>query len=143
MPSECIFCRIAQHAIAAYHVGENPQAVAFFDAYPLVRGHTLIIPRRHVAGLADLTDAETHAVFGLVRQVRRALTDGLGITATTMGVNDGAASGQTVPHVHVHLLPRAEGDGVGSLHSLSWPRPRPSATELDALAHRIRRAMAD
>lgn len=140
MTAACIFCRIARDEARAYKVGQNAQAVAFFDAYPLAGGHTLVVPKRHVERLADLTEEEVGAVFGLMHAIVRGVGRALHAPATTVGVNDGAASGQTMSHVHVHVLPRFAGDGVGSIHSLAWPRPRPSSGELEELARRIAEA---
>lgn len=84
----------------------NEHAVAFADAFPVTAGHLLVVPRRHVERVEHLTDAEWSGVFGLVR----ALAVGLTAEGLNIGVNSGAAAGQTVAHAHVHLIPRSTGD---------------------------------
>ncbi|HLK10835.1 MAG TPA: HIT family protein [Candidatus Binatia bacterium] len=117
----CIFCRIVAGEIPAEVVAHDAGAVAFLDVQPLADGHVLVVPRAHVARLEEMPAADADALFRtvvrLVGPVRRAL----GAEATTVGVNDGAASGQTVPHVHVHIVPRWTGDGAGTIHTI-FPR---------------------
>jgi diadenosine tetraphosphate (Ap4A) HIT family hydrolase len=89
---------------------ENEHALAFRDGYPVAQGHTLVIPRVHVASLFDLGPQVKEAVWGLVAQVRDQLADTLHPDAFTIGVNDCVAAGQTVPHAHIHVIPRWNGD---------------------------------
>lgn len=106
------------------HVASTPLTVAFLDAFPSAPGHTLIIPRRHVGLLADLT-AEEHAdLFAVLREiVSRTGTTG----ARSIGVNDGPLAGQTVPHVHLHVIPRREGDVGDPRGGIRWVLPGTAA----------------
>lgn len=114
--SDCAFCRVVAGTEPAHVVAEDELTVAFLDTHPACRGHTLVVPRAHVEHLWDC-DAETaaavmrsaHAVAGLIR--RQLSPDGL-----TMRQNTGQASGQVVPHLHFHLVPRWHGDG-----HIGWP----------------------
>ncbi|HVV29773.1 MAG TPA: HIT domain-containing protein [Mycobacteriales bacterium] len=121
-PAECIFCQLVAGDLPCHQVYADAAAIAFLDARPASPGHTLVVPRRHVEHLWDgdarsfAAVAETvHAVAALLRE--RLRPDGL-----TMRQNTGAASGQDVFHLHVHLVPRWHGDG-----HIGWPnRPDPA-----------------
>jgi ATP adenylyltransferase len=105
--SRCPFCRgFDDRVIAA-----NSAAVAISDAYPVTAGHTLVIPWRHVADIFELSEDEARAAYRLVRTARELLQAGdPTIAGFNIGVNCGAAAGQTVAHAHVHLIPRRYGD---------------------------------
>ncbi|MBN1675254.1 MAG: HIT family protein [Kiritimatiellae bacterium] len=85
-------------------------AVAFLDKYPVSDGHTLVVPRKVVASLYELNPAEQAAVWELVREVRELLKERYRPAGFNIGLNDGAAAGQTIGHAHVHVIPRYEGD---------------------------------
>ena len=103
----CVFCTLAASKV----IRENSLALAFRDRYPVTEGHTLVIPRRHVADIFDLTYQEIAAVLDLVREERLQLQESdRSIDGFNVGVNAGAAAGQTVFHCHVHLVPRRRGD---------------------------------
>lgn len=89
---------------------ENGHAVAFLDAFPVSPGHTLVIPRRCCACLFDLPEEERAAVWALVAAVRPLLAERFHPDAFNIGLNDGPAAGQTIPHAHVHIIPRYAGD---------------------------------
>lgn len=103
----CPFCSPAQTLLA-----ESPHALAIADAFPVARGHALIIPRRHVGSVFDLSEPELTSFFALVGKVRAQLQAELRPDAFTVGINDGAAAGQTVEHAHCHLIPRWRGDAA-------------------------------
>jgi diadenosine tetraphosphate (Ap4A) HIT family hydrolase len=121
--SRCPFC----HADASRIRLTNEFATAIPDGYPVVDGHTLVAPMRHVASLFDLTADEQAAVWCLVAQVRTGLTDALRPDGFTIGVNDGAAAGQTVPHAHVHVIPRWTGDVPDPRGGVRWVVPEKAA----------------
>lgn len=128
----CIFCRIVSGEVRAEIVAREPGAVAFLDVSPLADGHVLVVPEAHVARVEDL-DADAaatlfRAVTRLVGPIRRAV-DAAG---TTIGINDGEATGQTVPHVHVHIVPRREGDGASSVHGIFRAGSRRPVAEVGA-----------
>ena len=112
--SSCPFCRIISGDLGSVRISENELAVAFLDIRPVNPGHTLVVPRRHVASLTDLTAAEAEAVFRLVQQVSSALKSELpGCEGFTISAADGEIAGQEVPHAHFHVIPRSAGDGFG------------------------------
>ncbi|MBP7830599.1 MAG: HIT family protein [Kiritimatiellae bacterium] len=103
----CPFCEVAPERIMA----EDGPCLALSDRYPVSRGHQLIVPRRHVASFRDLTDEEWQAVLRLARLLaKRMQEEDPSIQGFNLGINDGAAAGQSVFHVHVHLIPRRSGD---------------------------------
>lgn len=116
--SDCIFCKIAAGEIEAEVLFENDYAVAFLDANPLVDGHTVVIPKQHFGRFSDLTEETATGLFAVVREVNDAILSGLGADGSNIGLNDGEAAGQAIPHTHVHIIPRYAGDGGGSLHSI-------------------------
>jgi diadenosine tetraphosphate (Ap4A) HIT family hydrolase len=115
----CPFCHLEKFRITL----ENDCAVAIPDAFPVAEGHTLVIPKRHVASLFDLTDEEQAAIWRLVAQVRGQLASELQPDAFNVGVNDGPAAGQTVLHAHVHVIPRRAGDVADPRGGVRWVLP--------------------
>lgn len=133
----CTFCRIISQELSAARVGENELAVAFLDIRPINRGHTLVVPRRHVPSFADLAGSESSAVFRLIQEVAFALRSELSeCTGITLSAADGDAAGQEVPHAHFHVIPRSSGDDFG------WRRfgTLTNSEELDTTASLIRRS---
>lgn len=105
-PDDCPFCRLADDACT--HVNETMRALR--DAFPVTAGHTLIVPRRHVASYGELNDAEKADLLALLDEVRQALATELETDGFNVGFNDGLAAGQTVMHFHLHVIPRQTGD---------------------------------
>lgn len=106
METQCPFCNPSTTDM----VLRNPLFYARYDRYPVSKGHLLIIPFRHVADFFQLTDAERSAAFELVWQARSKLDLELRPDGYNVGVNVGQIAGQTVMHVHIHLIPRYQGD---------------------------------
>jgi diadenosine tetraphosphate (Ap4A) HIT family hydrolase len=98
----------------------NDHAIAFPDAYPVTDGHTLVISRKHVSSIYELTADEQAAVWSLVAEVRERLLIGLKPDGFNIGVNDGLAAGQTVEHAHVHVIPRRKGDVTDPRGGIRW-----------------------
>ncbi|MFC7071054.1 HIT family protein [Halobaculum lipolyticum] len=137
MSDDCIFCSIVAGDIPGRIVAETDAALAFLDANPMSRGHTLVIPKTHRQRVADLSTEESRAVFDLVHDLAPRIEAAVGADAHTIGVNDGPDAGQEVPHAHVHVIPRFEGDGGGPIHVAAGDRPDLSDEELDAIASDI------
>lgn len=104
---ECIFCNLDPNRVI---IAQNDLALAFFDAFPVNPGHALIIPKRHVADYFDLTEDEVAAMQALLREVEAILEKRFNPDGYNIGVNVNAAAGQSVFHVHMHLIPRYKGD---------------------------------
>jgi histidine triad (HIT) family protein len=129
--ADCVFCQIIDGEIPSRTVYEDEDVLAFLDVNPLARGHTLVIPKAHEAAAADLPGDVRDALFTAVGRLAPAVEAAVGADASTIGMNNGPASGQEVPHGHVHVVPRFEGDGVGPLHALDWPAPELDDDEFD------------
>lgn len=97
--------------------------MAIRDGYPIAEGHTLVVPKRHVASLFDLDEEERAAVWSMVEAVRGELLERLQPDGFNVGLNDGAAAGQTVMHAHVHVIPRVEGDVADPRGGVRWVLP--------------------
>jgi diadenosine tetraphosphate (Ap4A) HIT family hydrolase len=102
---DCIFCQFDLPVLA-----QSEMSYAFLDGFPVSEGHALVIPKRHVASIWDLTEAEYADAFDLVRQVKGLLQQRYNPQGFNIGVNCGEAAGQTVFHAHIHLIPRYTGD---------------------------------
>jgi histidine triad (HIT) family protein len=113
----CIFCAIVAGDLPASVVARNDAAIAFMDIHPLTTGHTLVIPRRHVTDLLD-ADGAVAEVSGLLESTGRLLVDRLGADGINVFQASRAPAGQTVFHLHFHLLPRWSGDGLLDVHSM-------------------------
>jgi histidine triad (HIT) family protein len=137
MADDCVFCGIAAGDIPGRIVHETDGAVAFLDANPLARGHTLVIPRDHFERLDDLSPEAAHATYETLHEVVPAVEAAVDAPATTVAFNNGAAAGQEVPHVHAHVVPRFDGDGGRPIHALFDAPPDLSDDDLDAVAERI------
>ena len=116
VPRPCAFCALAPGRI----ILANDLALAFRDAFPLSPGHTLIIPRRHAASFFDITKAERDAVLSLLDAARTGLDAEYHPDGYNIGVNDGPAAGQTVGHLHLHLIPRYTGDREDPRGGIRW-----------------------
>jgi diadenosine tetraphosphate (Ap4A) HIT family hydrolase len=116
----CPFCKkIELHQFLV----ENDLAVAFFDGFPLSPGHALVIPRRHERDYFQLIEAEESAIWSTVRVVRAKLESSHTPQGYNIGVNVGGAGGQTVDHVHVHVIPRYVGDVDDPRGGIRWMIP--------------------
>jgi histidine triad (HIT) family protein len=138
--TRCIFCRVVAGEIPAEVVHASEGAVAFLDVQPLADGHVLVVPRRHVSRVQDLDAEDAAAVFRAVAALSGPVARATRAEGLTIGVNDGPITGQTVPHVHVHVVPRHRDDGATSIHGMFAAGARRPLAELGAA---IRRAMGE
>ena len=136
----CIFCRIVNGEIPAEVVARERDVVAFLDVQPLADGHVLVVPRAHRACVEDLEPAEAEALFRSVVRLAAPVREALHAAGTTIGVNNGAATGQTIPHVHVHIVPRWENDGAGTIHTIF---PRKASRDVKEVGTAIRAEVAE
>ena len=137
MSEDCIFCAIVAGDIPARTVHETDDVLAFLDANPLAAGHTLVIPKRHTQHVGDLDAEASAALFEAVSDLTPRVQDAVDADAANVGINDGEAAGQEVPHVHVHIIPRFEGDGGSPIHAVAGAAPDLSDDELDDIAGQI------
>lgn len=120
---DCPFCSLPPERI----VSSNDLAFVIRDGFPVSRGHTLVIPRRHVGSFFDLTWEEREAMMALLAKGRDQLQHELSPDGFNVGINDGVAAGQTVMHVHVHLIPRYAGDREDPRGGVRWVLPDKAA----------------
>ncbi|MEM5295435.1 HIT family protein [Burkholderia sp. JPY481] len=120
MPSQCPFCVLPVGRI----VDRNDAGVAVRDAYPVSPGHTLIISSRHVGSLFELSTPEREQLFSLIDRAKGVLDEQYRPDAYNIGINDGVAAGQTVPHLHIHLIPRYKGDLPDPRGGVRWIIPK-------------------
>ncbi len=130
MNEACIFCAIAKKEIPSHLIYEDEHALAFLDIHPRAPGHVLVIPKAHAETVMDLSDEAVGMFFSAVKNVDRLLVAKLKPDGVTIGINQGAASGQEVAHVHVHLMPRFKNDGGGSIQSVVNNAPQESIEEI-------------
>jgi histidine triad (HIT) family protein len=134
----CVFCDIVGGRADADVVLRTSSAVGFLDRAPLFAGHVLVVPIRHVVTLADLDDVELGPFFAAVRAGSAAVPLALGAQGTFVAANNVVS--QSVPHLHVHVVPRSKGDG---LRGFFWPRRRYADGEAASVAASIRAAIDD
>lgn len=115
---DCLFCEIIQKKKDAFILYEDDAAVAVLDMSPRAKGHALVLPKKHTETIFGLTDAEMGPFMVAVRNTALLLEKKLSPRGFTIGINHGKVSGQFVEHLHVHIMPRYEGDGGGSLHTV-------------------------
>jgi diadenosine tetraphosphate (Ap4A) HIT family hydrolase len=108
-------------------VFESEFGLVIRDAYPVSPGHTLIIPKRHVASFFDCTEAEQAALLKLLNLARMDIEREFQASGYNVGINDGSAAGQTVMHLHVHLIPRYAGDAPDPRGGVRWVLPEKAA----------------
>ena len=136
--SDCLFCAVASGDHPAEIVLADELVVAFLDSRPVFKGHVLVIPRDHYETLPDLPAELVGPLFTRVQRVSAALPAALGAQGTFVALNNVVS--QSVPHLHVHVVPRTRGDG---LRGFFWPRQKyADDAEAAAYAQRIRDALA-
>lgn len=130
---DCIFCKLVRGEIPSARVLETDQAVAFLDVGPLNPGHVLIIPKAHYATLPDLPDDLAAATASLLPRLGRAVRAATGAEGLNVLVNVGAVAGQSVDHVHWHIIPRHRGDAL----RWPWPAGRYQGDDMEAMRQQI------
>lgn len=135
-PSSDVFCQIIDGDADADVVLTNDDCVAFLDRRPVFKGHVLICPRTHVQTLADLPPELLQPLFATVQRVSVAVTTALGAQGSFVAINNVVS--QSVPHLHVHVVPRTKGDG---LRGFFWPRHKYGDGEAAEYARRLREVL--
>lgn len=133
---DCIFCKIVKGEIPAKIIDETNKTLAFLDTFPLTKGHSLIIPKNHYEKLQDIPPEENAELFETVRKVISKV-DNL-TNATLVALHNGKDSGQEIPHVHIHLIPRSKEDSAGPVHSMFTDRPKPTDEEFNELLEKLK-----
>lgn len=123
MKTECPFCSIINSGDKSRVVVERSLALAIKDGYPISNGHTLIIPKRHIASFFETTKEEREQLLALIDEAKFRIDTDLSPDAYNIGINDGKAAGQTVNHLHIHLIPRYQGDVIDARGGVRWVVP--------------------
>jgi histidine triad (HIT) family protein len=129
---ECLFCRIVAGTVPGRTVLDTRDVLAFLDTRPVFKGHTLVVPKEHADNLADVEEQALTAVFTAARRVSAAMQEALGAQGSFVALNNVVS--QSVPHLHVHVVPRTKGDG---LRGFFWPRTT-YADDAEAAAYAAR-----
>lgn len=144
---KCLFCKINQGAEPSVSVYEDDICKAFMDIFPLGEGHVLVIPKSHAVRLEELDQAVHAHLFRISNRIIEAQREaGFGTEGTNLLINDGKAANQTVPHAHIHLIPRKRGDLIQSvwrvaLHISGFFGFKTNKEKLEEQASMIRRAL--
>ena len=136
--SDCVFCRIVAKQIPATVVHEDEHTLAFMDIGQVNPGHVLVAAKAHRENVYELDDAQAAAVFRSVARVARAVREAFAPPGLSVYQANGKPAGQTVPHFHIHLVPRHDGDGM----NLTWPVKNPPREKLEEYAAKIRGRLA-
>jgi histidine triad (HIT) family protein len=133
---DCIFCKIISKEIPAKILYEDEDTIAFLDAFPVAKGHTLVIPKQHYAKIQDLPSEINEKLFNTVHKMIPKVDSLQG--STLVAIHNGKDSGQEVPHVHVHLIPRSNSDSAGPVHSMFTDKIELSDSEIDSLCNELK-----
>ena len=131
MKNNCIFCAIGAGEIPSYKIYEDELVLAYLDINPFCEGHTLVIPKAHTEGLLDTDDATLGAIVSRVRKVAAHIKEAMPCDGFNILQNNGEAAGQTVKHVHFHIVPRRNGD------ALAFENAPGDTEKLKALAEKL------
>lgn len=134
---DCVFCSIVAGELPADVVLDEPDFLAFLDRRPVFKGHVLLVPREHVVTLPDLAGAQRDGFLAAAQRLATAVVEGLGAQGSFVAINNIVS--QSVPHLHLHVVPRTRGDG---LRGFFWPRRKYADGESAEYAARLRAALA-
>lgn len=135
---DCIFCQIVQRPEDNFSIYEDENILGFLDKRPVFLGHTLLIPKQHLITLQDVPSSLVHILFDRTKLVEKAVTKALQAEGSFIAMNNIVS--QSVPHFHIHIVPRNKGDG---LKGFFWPRTQYSSTEeKQKIQHKIIEALS-
>jgi histidine triad (HIT) family protein len=132
---DCLFCKIVSGEVPSQKVYEDSETMAFLDINPVNPGHTLIIPKRHFDNIEEIPETVLCNVIMTVKKVGKALKQGLGVKGYNLQVNNDPIAVRIIPHIHVHVIPRLEDDGLKL-----WPQGEYRGGEMSDVAGKIRSA---
>lgn len=133
---DCIFCKIILREIPAKILSESSNSISFLDAFPLAKGHVLVIPKNHHQKIQDMSKEENIDLFSLVHQMISKVDSLYG--STLLAVHNGKDAGQEVPHVHVHLVPRRKDDSAGAIHNMFNSSLKLSESDIEELYDKLK-----
>jgi histidine triad (HIT) family protein len=130
---ECIFCQIIKGQLPSYKIYEDDNVVAFLSIRPVSPGHILVVPKKHFANLLTADQETISQSLAVLQKLAPKILVALAADGFNLGVNNGAAAGQEIEHLHFHLIPRVNHDGL-----IMWPSQEGEQAELAALAEKIK-----
>ena len=134
----CIFCKIVKGEIPAAKIYEDEYASAFLDANPNNHGHTLVVPKTHAKNILDVSEDTLARMMPVVKKVSKAVFEGMGAAGLNITINNERPAGQVIFHLHIHIIPRFEGDGLKV-----WTRKMPYKNgEMEQVAEKIKNALS-
>ena len=133
---DCIFCKIVSKEIPTKILYEDDDTMSFLDAFPVAKGHTLVIPKQHHTKIQDLPSEINQKLFNTVHKMMSKVDSLQG--STLVAIHNGKDSGQEIPHVHVHLIPRSNTDSAGPVHSMFTNKIELSDSEVNALSNQLK-----
>ena len=128
----CLFCRMVRKELASEIVYEDDVCIGTMDIHPRSPGHCFVIPKRHASHMGEVPDADMGGLFKGVRNAAALIKKALSPDGVTFGINEGNAGGQEIDHLHIHIMPRWNGDGGGSVQSVVSNAPEESIAEIAA-----------
>lgn len=134
--SDCIFCKIIESVLPSSKVYEDDSVLAFLDIAPVNAGHTLVVPKIHYEFIEDVSLSDATHLIEAVQKIGGAIKRGLGVGGYNIGLNNGKVAGQSVSHVHFHIMPRLEGDDLKL-----WPQRKYEAGEAETVLAKIKSAI--
>ena len=133
---DCIFCKIISKEIHTKILYEDDDTISFLDAFPVAKGHTLVIPKAHHPKIQDLPFVINQKLFDTVHKMTSKVDSLEG--STLIAIHNGKESGQEIPHVHVHLIPRSNDDSAGPVHSMFKDKIELSESEIDSIYNKLK-----
>jgi len=133
---DCIFCKIASKEIPAKILVETDSCIGFLDAFPLAKGHALVIPKNHYEKIQNMPKELNIELFTMVHELIPKIDSLTG--STLVAIHNGKESGQEIPHVHVHLIPRSKTDSAGAVHSMFKNDIKLTDVELSELCQNLK-----
>ena len=133
---DCIFCKIISKDVPAKILYEDEYSISFLDAFPVAKGHTLVIPKKHFAQIQDMSSDINQKLFDTVHKIITKIDSVMG--STLVLIHNGKDSGQEIMHVHVHLIPRGIDDSGDNIDSMFKNKIKFSDDELDQLCTKIK-----
>lgn len=132
-PDECLFCKIARKESPSKMIYEDSDVVAFLDINPAAEGHALIIPKKHVENVFDISEDLLAKVNSVAKEIAARIKEHMNYSGVQILQNNGRSSGQIVDHYHIHVIPRNDNDGL----VIKFPRNVGAAEKLDATARKL------
>jgi len=129
---DCIFCKIIAGEIPSFKVYEDENSLAFLDIAPVNPGHTLIVPKKHYVNMEEIPEDQLCQLAAVIKKIGKAVKDGLGAEGYNVTENNDPISGQIVPHLHFHVIPRRQGDGLRL-----WPQGKYGEGEAEEILKKL------